>query len=70
LIVLTEAAGAIVTIENDRLHRYPVETSDPIAHDGGSGLLGMALPEDFRTSGLAYLYHSYRAGLGLANKVI
>ena len=70
LIVLTEAAGAIVAIENDRLNRYPVETSDPIVHDGGSGLLGMALPEDFRTSGLAYLYHSYRAGSGLANKVI
>ena len=39
-------------------------------HDGGSGLLGMALSEDFRTSGLAYLYHSYRAGSGLTNKVI
>jgi glucose/arabinose dehydrogenase len=70
LIVLTEAAGAIVTIENGRLTRYSVETSDPIVHDGGSGLLGMALPEDFRTSGVAYLYHSYRLGSALMNKVI
>ena len=62
-IVLTEAAGQIVMIENGRLNRYPVETSDPIVHDGGSGLLGMALAEDFQTSGLAYLYHTYQVAL-------
>jgi glucose/arabinose dehydrogenase len=70
LIVITEAAGNIVMVENGRLVRHAVETSDPIVHDGGSGLLGMALAEDFRTSGLAYLFHSYRSGSGLANKVI
>ncbi|WP_112664029.1 PQQ-dependent sugar dehydrogenase [Microvirga flavescens] len=70
MIVLTEAVGAIVTIENGRLKRYPVETSDPVVHDGGSGLLGMAIPDDFPTGGVAYLYHSYRTGSGLANKVI
>ena len=61
LIVMTEAAGNIVMIEDGRLNRYAVKTSDPIVHDGGSGLLGMALSEDFQTSGLAYLYHSYRS---------
>jgi glucose/arabinose dehydrogenase len=30
----------------------------------------MALSEDFETSSFAYLYHSYRSGSGLANKVI
>src|SRR4051794_34217662 len=69
-IVMTEAGGTIVTIENGRLNRYPVQTSDPIVHDGGSGLLGMALSEDFQTSGLAYLYHSYRSASRLTNKVI
>jgi glucose/arabinose dehydrogenase len=69
-IVMTEAGGHIVMIEDDRLDRSAVETSDPIVHDGGSGLLGMALSEDFQTSGIAYLYHSYRSGSGLANKVI
>ena len=70
VIVMTEAAGNIVMIENGRLRRYAVQTSDPIVHDGGSGLLGMALSEDFQTSGLAYLYHSYRSASGLTNKVI
>jgi glucose/arabinose dehydrogenase len=62
LIVMTEAGGHIVMIEDGRLNRYAVNTSDPIVHDGGSGLLGMTLSEDFQTSGLAYLYHSYRSG--------
>jgi len=63
-IIITEAAGNIVVIENRQLRRYAVETSDPIVHEGGSGLLGMALAEDFQTSGLAYLYHSYLVLLG------
>ena len=70
VIVMSEAAGNIVMIENGGLRRYAVQTSDPIVHDGGGGLLGMALSEDFPTSGLAYLYHSFRAGSGLTNKVI
>lgn len=69
-ILVTEAAGTMVTIENGRLNRHAVETSDPIVNEGGSGLLGMALAEDFQTSGLAYLYHTYRSRSGLANKVI
>ena len=70
LIVMTEAAGNIVMIQDGRLKRYAVKTSDAIVHDGGSGLLGMALSEDFQTSGLAYLYHTYRSASGLTNKVI
>jgi glucose/arabinose dehydrogenase len=69
-IIMTEAAGNIVMIENGRLRRYAVQTSEPIANEGGSGLLGVTLPADFQTSGLAYLYHSYRSGSGLTNKVI
>lgn len=69
-ILMTEAGGTIVTIEDGRLNRYPVETSDPIVRDGGGGLLGMALSPDFQTSGLAYFYHSYRSAAGLTNKVI
>lgn len=69
-IILTEAAGNIVMIENGQLHRYAVQTSDPIVNEGGGGLLGIALAPDFPTSGLAYLYHSYRSGAGLTNKVI
>lgn len=35
---------------------------------GGSGLLGMALPPDFLTGGLAYLYHSCRTGSAMETR--
>ncbi|GAB4064074.1 sorbosone dehydrogenase family protein [Ancylobacter sonchi] len=70
MLILTEAGGTIVMIAGGKLTRYWLETSDPVVHDGGGGLLGMALPDDFPHSGLAYLYHSYRSGSGLTNKVI
>jgi glucose/arabinose dehydrogenase len=69
VIVMTEAAGNIVMIDGGRLRRYALQTSDPIVNDGGSGLLGMALDENFQANGRAYLYHSYRSS-GLTNKVI
>jgi hypothetical protein len=36
--------GDMIVIANGRLKRSPVETPDPVFHDGGSGLLGMAIP--------------------------
>jgi glucose/arabinose dehydrogenase len=69
-ILVTEAAGDVVSIQGGRLTRYPVETSDPIAREGGGGLLGMALSKDFDTSGIAYFYQTYRVDGDLANKVI
>nr|WP_245435004.1 sorbosone dehydrogenase family protein [Rhizobium anhuiense] len=69
-IMLTEAAGNLVSIAGSAVIRYPVITSDPIAREGGGGLLGMALPDDFATTGVVYFYHTYRAASGLANKVI
>jgi glucose/arabinose dehydrogenase len=70
VIVMTEAAGNIVMIDGGGLRRYPLRTSDPIVNDGGSGLLGMALDENFQANGRAYLYHSYRSPAGLTNKII
>jgi glucose/arabinose dehydrogenase len=69
-ILITEAAGDVITIEDGRVTRIPVETSDPIAREGGGGLLGMALPSDFATSGIAYFYHTYISRDELTNKVI
>ncbi len=70
-LLLTEKAGNVVVIENGRQQqRYALQTSDPVAHELGAGLLGIALSRDFAQSGIAYFYHSYRADAGLANKVI
>jgi len=69
-LFLTEAAGNIVIIENGVRRRYRLQTSEPIAREGGGGLLGMALSPDFVSDGTAYLYHTYQAASGLSNKVI
>jgi glucose/arabinose dehydrogenase len=68
--ILTEKAGNIVVLERGRMRRYRLETSQPLTDEGGSGLLGMALSKDFRESGIVYLFHSYRSGSGLSNRVI
>ena len=70
LIVLTEVVGNIVTIRDGELTRYKIETSDPILQEGGSGLLGMELSENFEESGRAYLYHSYSRNGSIGNKII
>jgi glucose/arabinose dehydrogenase len=69
-LVITEAAGSIVIVEGGKLTRYRLETSDAVVHDGGGGLLGIALAQDFANSGRAFLYHSYRIAGELNNKVI
>ncbi len=69
-ILMTEAGGTIVTIEDGRLNRYPVETSDPIVHDGGGGLLGMALSPTSGRAGWPISITRYRSASGLTNKVI
>jgi glucose/arabinose dehydrogenase len=69
-LFITEVAGHIVTLAGGRSQRSAVQTAEPVVHDGGSGLLGMALARDFERSGTAYLYHTYRVRAGLANRVI
>jgi glucose/arabinose dehydrogenase len=69
-IVMPEVVGTIAVLEDGQLKRYNLQTSDPIVQEGGSGLLGIALADDFLESGIAYLYHTYRTESGLSNKVI
>lgn len=69
-LFVTEAAGNIVVVQDGRMTRYAVQTTAPVAREGGGGLLGMALAKDFETSGRAYFYHTYRAEGALLNKVI
>ena len=69
-LFVTEVAGHIVTIDRAGARRHPVQTSEPVVHEGGSGLLGMALAPDFERSGTAYLFHTTRRGAALTNKLI
>jgi glucose/arabinose dehydrogenase len=70
VLVLTEVGGTIVMVEGGKTRRHRLQTTVPVIQDGGSGLLGLALSADFAKSGVAYVYHTYRAGTALANRVV
>lgn len=67
--VVTEIAGTIVMIDDAGLERFQLHTSNPIVHEGGSGLLGMVLAENFRDSRTAYVYYTYAVDDALMNRV-
>lgn len=69
-LILTEKAGSIVIIDNGEIQRFTVETSSPLRTEGGAGLLGLALAPDFAESDRAFLYYSYEADSGPANRVV
>jgi glucose/arabinose dehydrogenase len=70
-LVITETEGNIVMVSSDgTLRRYPVQTSSPVSHIGGSGLMGLALAADFASSGTAYAYHTYSSNGGYTNRII
>jgi len=69
--IVTEGEGNIVHLENAHLRRFVLQSSDPVVHDGGSGLMGLALADDFESSGDAWLYYSYLSKSGAhLNKVV
>ena len=68
-IFVTERPGRLRVIENGRLRAEPVATVPAVVEQGEGGLLGLALPPDFATSGNLYLYHTYRDG-GTKNRVV
>jgi glucose/arabinose dehydrogenase len=70
VLIVTEASGTIAMIDtNGILKRYQVKTSNRVVHNGGSGLMGLALPGDFADRGTAYIYYTYNPGSGLTNRV-
>jgi glucose/arabinose dehydrogenase len=70
LTIMTEVSGNIVMIGDGSLKKYNVQTTDPIVQAGESGVLGLALADNFVESGIAYLYYTYSSDSGLANKVV
>jgi glucose/arabinose dehydrogenase len=45
-------------------------TISDVAASGEGGLLGLALHPDFESNSFVYVYHTYRNGGGLANRVV
>lgn len=69
-LIVTEVAGTIVMVDHaGRFDRYELATSAPVVHDGGSGLMGLALADDFADSGTAHVYYTYAGDGGLTNRI-
>lgn len=68
-LFFTERAGRVRVLRDGRIDPQPWATI-PVAHAGEGGLLGLALAPDFGRLGFVYLYHTYRDGNGLWNRVI
>ncbi|UQZ37580.1 glucose sorbosone dehydrogenase [Paenibacillus sp. PK3_47] len=70
-IFITERPGTLRVIENGKLREAPLlELYAPFVSTGEGGLLGLALDPAFADNGYAYVYHSYREGDGIQNRVL
>jgi aldose sugar dehydrogenase len=69
-IFVTERPGRLRVIEGGQLRAEPVAAVPGVVEQGEGGLLGLALDPDFANNGGLYLYHTYREGGGLRNRVV
>ncbi|MEL7561587.1 PQQ-dependent sugar dehydrogenase [Dehalogenimonas sp. 4OHTPN] len=70
-ILLTERPGRVRYIDSSgALRADPLPGVEGVAAVGEGGLLGLALHPGFDYNRWIYLYHTYRAGSGLANRVV
>ncbi|MFQ5951330.1 MAG: PQQ-dependent sugar dehydrogenase [Candidatus Geothermarchaeales archaeon] len=67
-LFVTERPGRVRVAESGVLVEQPLLIVD-VAAEGEGGLLGMALHPDFSENGYVYLYHTYRDGENLWNRV-
>ncbi|WP_342554774.1 PQQ-dependent sugar dehydrogenase [Paenibacillus sp. FSL R7-0652] len=68
---VTERPGAIRVITDGKLEAEPLlEFEAPFNEEGEGGLLGLTADPDFESNGYLYVYHSYRDGQDIANRVL
>jgi glucose/arabinose dehydrogenase len=70
-LFVTERPGRVRVIDNTGLRAQPViNMASVVAATGEGGLCGIAVDPDFPNNGYLYVYHTYRSGGGLANRVV
>lgn len=70
-ILFTERPGRLRLIADGMVREEPLlELGDPFRSEGEGGLLGLALDPEFEQNGYAYVYHTYAAESGAANRVL
>ena len=69
-LFITERPGRVRVLKEGRLVPEPWMAFEGLEGLGEGGLLGLALGPDFPRTGFAYLYHTYRAGGRLFNRLL
>lgn len=70
-LFVTERPGRIRVIAEGKLMPEPLLSfSSPFVSEGEGGLLGIAVDPDFAHNGYLYVYHTYRAGEEVKNRVL
>ncbi|MCM3127590.1 PQQ-dependent sugar dehydrogenase [Paenibacillus provencensis] len=70
-MLFTERPGTLRMIENGQVLSEPVLAFDaPFADEGEGGLLGLAVDPDYESNQYVYVYHSYREGQDILNRVL
>ena len=68
---VTEHPGVIRVIKDGKLEKEPlIEFEAPFNEEGEGGLLGLEADPDFESNGYLYVYHSYKDGQDIANRVL
>ncbi|GAF19907.1 hypothetical protein JCM19046_4599 [Bacillus sp. JCM 19046] len=62
--------GMIYVVEDGELTEQTVQLEEDVLQESESGLLGMVLHPGYQENKLAYLYHSYQSGDGIANRIV
>lgn len=68
-IFFTERVGRLRVVEDGTLLPTPFATPE-VSAIGEGGLLGVALDPQFEENGLVYVYHTYREGRRIFNRII
>ncbi|WP_338749632.1 PQQ-dependent sugar dehydrogenase [Bacillus sp. FJAT-52991] len=68
---ISERAGQIIQIQkNGQKTNMKLTLTKDISHEGEGGLLGFELDPQFQSNSLAYVYHTYKEGETVYNRIV
>ncbi|MPQ25408.1 PQQ-dependent sugar dehydrogenase [Bacillus paralicheniformis] len=70
IFYITERNGGIVSITDGKKERMQLQLKKPVHQEGEGGLLGFVLHPDFKNNQEAYVYHTYKDGSHLKNRIV
>jgi glucose/arabinose dehydrogenase len=70
IFYISERNGSIVSVEDEEENRKPVQFDQSLSNQPEAGLLGIALPDDFHETDMAFAYYSYEEAGAYFQRVV